>query len=137
MEPTTKTVARSFYDAVTSGRSDALDEVCAPGLVGHAGAGANLSDLKRSIGAFVTAFPDLRAEVRHLVAEGDTVSAWVTYTATHRAPFAGVAATGAKVRFAGWDLMRIRDGRIVELTEYCDLFSLMNQMGALPTATPA
>jgi hypothetical protein len=33
--------------------------------------------------------------------------------------------------------MRISDGRIDELTEYCDLFALMNQIGALPTATPA
>lgn len=33
--------------------------------------------------------------------------------------------------------MRIRDGRIVELTQYCDLFSVLSQVGALPTAAPS
>lgn len=137
MEAITKTVARRFYDAVVPGGSEALADVCSPDLRGHAGAGANLSDLTESIRGFVTAFPDLQVDIRHLVAEGDTVSAWVTYTGTHRAPFAGVEATGAQVRFAAWDLMRIEDEHIVELTQYCDLFTLMNQMGALPTAAPA
>lgn len=137
MEPTTKTVARRFYEAVTSGHADALDEVCSAGLRGHAGAGADLAALKESIRGFVTAFPDLRVDIRHLVAEGDTVSAWVTYTGTHSAPFAGVEETGAQVRFAAWDLMRVEGEHVVELTQYCDLFTLMNQMGALPTAAPA
>ncbi len=138
MEPHTKTIARRFYDAVGSGRpAAALEEICSPDLRGHAGAGATLSDLEESLGAFVTAFPDLQIDVRHLVAEGDTVSSWVTYSGTHRAPFAGVEATGAHVRFAAWDLLRVEGDRIVEITQYCDLFTLMNQMGALPTAAPA
>jgi predicted ester cyclase len=138
MEPHTKTIARRFYDAVSSGDPAAdLEEICSPDLRGHAGAGATLSDLEESLGAFVTAFPDLQVDIRHLVAEGDTVSTWVTYSGTHRAPFAGVEATGAQVRFAAWDLLRVEGDRIVEITQYCDLFTLMNQMGALPTATPA
>lgn len=132
-----KAVARAFYDAITSGDVGALDSVCTPDMRGHAGAGATLQDLKQSTASFHEAFPDQRIDVRHLVAEGDLVSTWVTYTATHKAPFAGVPATGATVKFAAWDLMRIRDGRIVELTQYCDLFTLMNQIGALATAAPA
>jgi hypothetical protein len=40
------------------------------------------------------------------------------------------------VRFAAWDLLRIENGRIVEITQYCDLFSILNQIGALPTVSP-
>jgi hypothetical protein len=29
------------------------------------------------------------------------------------------------------------DGKIVEITQYCDLFTILNQIGALPTAAPA
>ncbi|MGH3331878.1 MAG: ester cyclase [Nocardioidaceae bacterium] len=133
----TKSVARAFYEAVTSGNPDALDAVCSPDLRGHAGAGATLQDLKWSIGSFGMAFPDEQIQIRQLVAEGDLVSTWVTYSGTHKGPFAGVPASGASVKFAAWDLMRVKDGQIVELTQYCDLFTLMNQIGALPTAAPA
>lgn len=138
-QPTTdpKTVARRFYDLVNNWGSSTPEEVIAPDVRTHAGAGADLDDLKANVASFVAAFPDLHAEVRHLIREGDTVSAWVTYTGTHQGEFAGVPASGRTVRFAAWDLMRVQDGRIVELTQYCDLFSILNQIGALPTATPA
>lgn len=132
-----KAVARAFYEAITSGNVGALDDVCAQDMRGHAGAGATLRDLKQSTASFNEAFPDEQIEIRHLIAEGDLVSTWVTYAGTHKAPFAGVPASGSRVKFVAWDLMRVRDGRIVELTQYCDLFTLMNQIGALATAAPA
>ena len=89
-----------------------------------------------SVASFATSFPDLQIEIRHLIAEGDLVSTWVTYNGTHKETFAGIPASGASVRFAAWDLMRVKDGRIVELTQYCDLFTLMNQIGARSTAAP-
>jgi steroid delta-isomerase-like uncharacterized protein len=137
METREKNVARRLYALVSEGRPEAFDEVCAPDLVGHAGAGSDLADLKASVGSFMVPFPDLAAEVQHLVQEGDLVSVWLTYTATHQSEFAGVPASGRRVKFAGWDLVRVHDGKIVEITEYCDLFALMSQIGALPTAAPA
>jgi steroid delta-isomerase-like uncharacterized protein len=132
----TKSVAKAFYDAVASGRPDALDAVCAPDLRGHAGAGSTLAELKASVGSFTDAFPDQKITIRHLVAEGDLVSSWVVYSGTHQGSFAGIPGSGAPVKFAAWDLMRIKDGRIVELTMHCDLFTVMNQIGALATAAP-
>ncbi|MEU4492936.1 ester cyclase [Streptomyces sp. NPDC023998] len=132
-----KAVATRFYEVISNWADGGLDEVCAPDLRGHAGAGANLDELKASISSFTSAFPDLRVEVRHLIQEGDTVSAWLSYQGTHKGEFAGVLGSDRPIKIAAWDLIRVRDGRIVELTQYCDLFTLMNQIGALPTATPA
>ena len=137
METAEKGVARRFYEIVSSGRTADLDEICSPELVGHAGAGSDLADLKAAISSFVAAFPDLTAEPRHLVQEGDLISSWVSYTATHGADFAGVPASDRRVKFAGWDLLRIHDAEIVEITQFCDLFTIMSQIGALPTAAPA
>ena len=137
METPEKNAVRRFYDIVNSGRAERLDEVCAADLKGHAGAGSNLAELKASIAGFRASFPDLSVEVRHLVQEDDLVSVWLLYTATHTADFAGVPASGRRVKFAAWDLTRVRDGKIVELTQYCDLFTIMSQIGALPTAAPA
>jgi steroid delta-isomerase-like uncharacterized protein len=137
METTEKGVVRRYYELLDEGRPEALDEVCSPELVGHAGAGSDLADLKAEVASFLAPFAGLTTDVRHLVQEGDLVSAWVTYTGTHQAEFAGVPASGRRVKFAAWDLMRVQDGKIVEITSYCDLFTIMSQIGALPTAAPA
>lgn len=137
METKEKQVVRRFYEIINSGRLEELDTVCAPGMVGHAGAGADLDELKKSVLSFSEAYPDLRAEPREMVQEDDTVSVWLHWLGTHKGDFAGVPATGRQIRMAGWDLIRVRDGRIVEITQYCDLFTLMSQIGALPTAAPA
>ena len=137
METMEKRVVRRFYEIVGEGRPEALDEVCSSDLVGHAGAGSDLADLKGSVASFLAPFPDLAADVRHLVQEGDLVSVWLSYTATHQSEFAGVPASGRRVKFAAWDLIRVQDGNIVEITQYCDLFTIMSQIGALPTAAPA
>ena len=137
MDQDPKGLAVRYYQVFGEYSPAALEEICAPELKGHMGAGANLEQLKGSISGFLESFPDLRAEVKHLVREDDVVSAWVAYSGTHQNTFAGVPGTGRPVSFPGWDLFRVRDGKIVELTSYCDLFTILNQIGALPTATPA
>ena len=137
METAEKGVVRRFYEIVGGGRPEDFDEVCSPELVGHAGAGSNLAELKAAIGSFLVPFPDLTADVRYLVQEDDLISSWVSMRATHEADFAGVPASGRRVKFAEWDLFRVRDGKILEITQYCDLFTIMSQIGALPTAAPA
>ena len=137
MDTDPKAVAQRYYDAVNSDDINRLDDVCAPDMIGHAGAGANLVQLKLSVQSFTDAFADAKFEVRHLVAEGNLVSSWYTFTGTHERDFAGVPGSGRPVRMAGWDLFVVRDGRLAELTSYCDLFTALNQIGALPTAAPA
>jgi steroid delta-isomerase-like uncharacterized protein len=137
METPEKDVIRRYYEIVNAGSPERLDEICSPDLKGHAGAGADLAELKNSVASFLVPFPDLTAQPRHLIQEGDQVSVWVSYTATHQADFAGVPASDRKVKFAAWDLVRVRDGKIVEITQYCDLFTILSQIGALPTAAPA
>ena len=132
-----KMVAQRYYDIFSSGKVQDLDEICAPDMVGHGGAGSNLTHLKLSIGSFLDGFPGLQAKITQLVCEDDLVSGWVKYEGTHGGTFAGVDGTGRNVKFGGWDLFRVENGRIVELSSSCDVFTLMNQIGALPTASPA
>ena len=95
----------------------ALDDLTTSDYRGHAGAGATLDQLKESIGGFLEAFPDMKVVVRHVVAENDMASTWVTYAGTHEAPFAGVPGSGRAVEIAGWDLFRIADGVIKQITD--------------------
>lgn len=129
-----RAVATRYYEILSDWAPERLDEVCAPDLRGHGGAGRNLEEQKASLSGFVGAFPDLSVTVEHLIAEGDVISSWVTMEGTHQGSFAGVSATGNRARFVAWDLLRIENGCIAEITSYCDLFTLMNQIGATPSA---
>jgi steroid delta-isomerase-like uncharacterized protein len=131
-----KQVANRYYEIFNEGAIEKLDDLCSQDLIGHGGAGADLSQLKQSIGSFLGAFPDLKTKPLHVFAEGDLVSTWVNYVGTHHGEFAGVSGSGREIHIMGWDLMRVADGRITEITSYCDVFSLMNQIGALATSTP-
>ena len=53
-----KAVVRRFYQIINDRSPQRLDEVCSQDLRGHAGAGADLSQLKQSIGSFAEAFLD-------------------------------------------------------------------------------
>lgn len=79
-----------------------------------------------------TAFPDFHAEIHWQTADGDRVTTFKTYHGTHRGEFLGVPPTGRAIHFETVDVMRVRDGKIAEHWGVANLFSLMQQLGALP-----
>jgi steroid delta-isomerase-like uncharacterized protein len=78
------------------------------------------------------AFPDFHAEIHWQAADGDRVTTYKTYHGTHRGAFLGVAPTGREIQFETVDVMRVRNGQITEHWGVANLFSLMQQLGALP-----
>ena len=77
------------------------------------------------------AFPDFRADIHWQLADGDRVTTYKTYCGTHEGEFFGIAPTGRKIQFETVDVMRVRDGKIAEHWGVANLFSLMQQLGAL------
>ncbi len=63
------------------------------------------------------------------------MTTYKTYHGTHEGAFFGIAPTRRKIQFETVDVMRVRDGKIAEHWGVANLFSLMQQLGALP-ATP-
>ena len=82
------------------------------------------------------AFPDFHADIHWQLADGDRVTTYKTYHGTHRGDFFGVKPTGRAIQFETVDVMRVRDGKITDHWGVANLFSLMQQLGALPP-TPA
>jgi steroid delta-isomerase-like uncharacterized protein len=78
------------------------------------------------------AFPDLSAEVRHMVAEGDLVATYKTFSGTHAGAFMGIPATGKRATFDAFDLLKLRDGRIVDHWVILDSAGLLRQLGVMP-----
>lgn len=131
-----KTLARRLYDEVLNrGNLAVVDELVAPDLVDHeAGPGAppGADTLKAFAAALRIGFPDRRIVVEEVIAEGDLVASRFTLTGTNTGDFMGMPATGRPVSVQGVDIMRFRDGKVVEHWGITDELALLQQLGHLP-----
>ena len=77
------------------------------------------------------AFPDFTPEIHWQRVDGDVVTTYKTYHGTHQGDFLGVAGTGTKVSFETVDAMRVVDGKITEHWGVANLYSVLQQLGAI------
>ncbi len=111
-----------------------IDEVFAPNLINHdrlAPAG-DREGLKKLIAAGSDAFPDLRATIEDMVAEGDTVVVRTTLHGTHQRAFQGIPATDKAVTTTGIYILRFAQGKIAEAWVEQDSLGAMQQLGVIP-----
>jgi len=136
MSEQNKAMARRFYEEVINRKKlDTMDELCDPEIVDHnalPGQRPGREGLKDSFGQFLSGFPDLRATVHELIAEGDFIVARFTLEGTHTAQLMGAAPTGRKVAFRGIDMVRIRNGRAVEVWHEGNDLEILMQLGVQP-----
>lgn len=83
-------------------------------------------------GMLFAAFPDLRAEIHDQIEEGDKVVTRKTFHGTHDGEFMGIAPTGRAVSWDVIDIVRVRQGEMVEHWNVVDAMALMQQLGAIP-----
>jgi len=76
------------------------------------------------------AFPDFSVKIKLQIAEGDMVATLKTFSGTHQGEFMGIPPTGKHVAFDVFDMLRIRDGQVVEHWNVQDDAALMTQLGA-------
>jgi len=81
--------------------------------------------------AFRRAVPDLHCKIEDLLVSGDKVTARLVFTGTHKGEFMGHPPTGRPVRFSAIDVLRIRNGRIVEDWHLEDNLTLLQQLGVV------
>jgi steroid delta-isomerase-like uncharacterized protein len=118
-----------------TGDSGLLDPLLAPDMIDHTPASGPIVGRepgKQLIASFARAFPDTTLTVDLMVAEADCVAAFVSYRSTHTGPFMGHPPTGKSVRVTGMDIMRYRDGHVIELWSQFDDLSLLQQLGIVP-----
>ena len=115
------------------GNTAVVDELHAPDFVDRDSAGrpSDNAGFKQGIVRLYEAFPDLEAEVRDLVVDEPSGTVAVRWAAagTHRGAYLGAPATGRRVSFKGIEIIRIRDGRIVERWGEWDGMDLLAQLG--------
>jgi predicted ester cyclase len=112
-----------------------LDPLLAPDMIDHTPASGPIMGRepgKQLIASFARAFPDTTLTVDLMVAEADHVAAFVSYRSTHTGPFLGHSPTGKPVRVTGMDIMRYRDGQVIELWSQFDDLGVFQQLGLFP-----
>jgi steroid delta-isomerase-like uncharacterized protein len=139
--PTTgnRTIARRFIQVWSAGNSARVDELASAELkVFYTHFSEPLlgpEAFKRMLSETYRYFPDLKIDVDAIIVEGDRAVVYWTYRACHRhGELFGVSASGRTVCVSGVTCYRIRNGKVIEERGVVDNFSLMLQLGAVPTS---
>jgi len=82
---------------------------------------------------FRSAFPDLKVIVDEVIGEGDFTYLRWHGDGTHTGEMMGIPATGKPVHVTGMDILKLQDGKIQERWAEIDAFSLMQQLGVIPS----
>lgn len=135
MSNANKALVRRFMNAFATNDRAVLEEVLAPDFAIHVPDAPGPLDRAThvaGIGAFASAFSGIEITLEDQIAEGDRVATRLTWRAAHEGEFHGVPATGKRVSVAAMDVVRCREGRIVERWFLLDRMALMQQLGAVP-----
>jgi steroid delta-isomerase-like uncharacterized protein len=132
-----KDLIRKFTSATNAGDWEALDKLLTEDFCRHSQATPDvqvnsLEEFKALQESFQATMPDQKITLEMLVAEGDKVAVYATYSGTMTGPMGGFAPTGksASSKFIG--IFRIEDGRIAELWVEWDNLAMLGQLGLFP-----
>ena len=129
-----KMTVRGYLDDVFNAhKPEAADGYLAPEVTWHGGVLGTVDGLQnvkdQMLHGFFTAFPDLRATERDVVAEGDTVAMRLSIQATQQGDLFGIPATGRTVQWDAVDVYRLSSQKIVEQWAAEDVGSIFAQLG--------
>jgi predicted ester cyclase len=128
-------VQRFFEELLSTDNFSVADEILAPDFRFYFAGSPDPMDLQ-SYKEFLVmrraAFPDRHFTVEEMVAEGDKVSARFTMRGTHEGEMRGIAPTGKAVTMTGIDIIRLREGKMVEDRVEVDQLGMMQQLGVIP-----
>jgi predicted ester cyclase/ketosteroid isomerase-like protein len=133
-----------LYDELWSKqRYELIEKLIAPDHVFHMPDGAQVvgreayTELMKS---FAMAFPDMSIELKDLWGAGDKITNRLIFHGSQTGPLAGlgsapIPASGKTVAMSGQHIARFVNGMFAETWANFDTFTLLRQMGVLPTVT--
>jgi steroid delta-isomerase-like uncharacterized protein len=132
-----KALIGRFVDEIFNrGNMSLADEVMTPDFVEHEqlppGIPSGREGVKVLASMMRSAFPDFKATIEDIIAEGDKVVIRMTWSGTHKGEFMGIPATGKRVSIGVIDIIRVSGGKVVEHWGQMDSMGMMQQLGAIP-----
>ena len=133
-----KALVRQLVEEVLNGGNMSwADEIIAPNFVEHEELPPEIPPGREAPKLMFTmlrnAFPNFKATIEHLIAEGDKVVLHMTWAGTHKGEFMGIPPTGKSISIGVIDILRIAEGQFVEHWGVMDQMAMMQQLGVIPT----
>jgi steroid delta-isomerase-like uncharacterized protein len=129
-------IGRFIEEIFNRGNMSVVEALFAPDFVEHEqlppGIPNNREGVKVLTSMLRSAFPDFKATIDDIVAEGDKVVIRMSWSGTQKGEFMGIPATGKRVSIGVIDIIRIADGKFVEHWGQMDSMGMMQQLGAIP-----
>lgn len=136
MSEANKDVVRRLEAAWGNNDTETVDELLSDCVshTEHLGGGQGLEAAKQANGGTAMAFPDKKATIEDIFAEGNKVVARMRFTGTNEGglPWFGIPANGNKVDFQWISIYRVADGKVAEHWAQMQVDKLMQQLGAMP-----
>ena len=127
---------RMVEEMFNQGNLSVVDEVMAADFVEHEelppGLPGGLEGVKVLTAQLREAFPDFKAVIEDLVAEGDRVVSRMVWTGTQKGEFMGIPPTGKSISVEVIDIVRVDGGKFVEHWGIMDNMTMMQQLGVMP-----
>jgi steroid delta-isomerase-like uncharacterized protein len=127
-----KEVATKYYEILDSGKADELSTILSENLIDHDAISSEHSafeEIKGLVLALNAGFDKLRHEVEqvHLIDNDKVFIRW-RMTGRHTGTFFGAPASNKKVNFVGHDLLKLKDGKVIEIWHVEELMKMMGQV---------
>jgi pimeloyl-ACP methyl ester carboxylesterase/predicted ester cyclase len=124
-----------LFEAVQAGELDRIDDLVSPDFVDH-GAPPGMvppgPEGYRAVFGLLKSALQIDYAMLDVVAEGESVMAWVRCTGRHVGEFAGIPPTGREFAFEAMHRYRVEDGVIREHHAVRDDLALFRQLGLVP-----
>jgi predicted ester cyclase len=128
-----KVLVQRFYEEVINQKNlAALDQFISPNAVNHTVPAGLPQGPSQFLSMHLNAFPDIKATVEDLLADGDKVVALVSIRGTHQGAFRAISPTGKPITVMGINIFRIVHGKIAEHWGLTDRLSALQQLGVVP-----
>ena len=82
---------------------------------------------------YLTGFSDAEFNIVDVFGQGDKVVKHWSFKGTHDGDFFGIPPTGKKIDLIGTTLVLMKDGKIIQEQDFFDNYSLLSQLGLIPT----
>lgn len=124
---------RLINEGFSGGRLEVADELIAPDVIEHQdygpGHAPGAEGVKAVMASLRRAFSDFRLDIEDMAVDGDVAWARNVATGTNDGSFMGHPPTGKPMRIDVIDVVRVRDGRIVEHWGVPDRLGVLRQLG--------
>jgi len=126
-------IVKRFFEEFNKGNIEIFNELCTPNYSFYFPSNnpkpmsreEQIEEEKMTL----RAIPDLNLRIEKLFAVGDTVIIWGIVTGTHQGEYQGIPPTGNKIEFSNINIMRFKDGKLVEAREEANILGFMQQLG--------